>query len=86
MSTVRGSTLAALSCGCVVDADDGVWEPCPEIAAAHARAVALVRQGVILRPPDYQSTWESVLFTIAAHVADQRQHAARMAAEQGGLL
>lgn len=43
---MQGPTLAPLACSCVVDDDGGVWSPCPEIAAIHAAAMTLVRQGV----------------------------------------
>lgn len=93
-ATVRGPVLAPLRCSCVVSDDGGVWSPCPEIAAIHAAAMTLVRQGVQPRrlmrdergievvAPDTLAVLQDAM---AAHV-EAGERAAHGPAEQAVML
>ena len=93
-ATVTGPVLTALECGCVTDTIGGIWEPCPAVAAAHARACELARLGLdlpakhrrrgpkYLRPTLTGPAFDELIDELAQHVANAKRAATLAASRQ----
>lgn len=82
--TVRGPILAPLACGCVVDSEGGVWQPCIDISIDHGRAVQHARLG-FTRGIESSADLAATMARITAHVAEQ-ERAVHGLAEQAVML